>query len=166
MQVAVFSDIHDHEDNLYKAIKLVKERNIDFVLGLGDFCYPGITRIFVESHLRFNCVFGNNDGDKLRIYQESEKSEGRVVFADDDFDALTVDKKKVYITHYPAIARPVAKSGDYKAVFYGHDHQAFSQVLENGCLLSNPGELCGLKTGKASFGIWDTLKNEFQHVYL
>ena len=52
------------------------------------------------------------------------------------------------------IARPLAASGSYDLVCYGHDHTAYQERTENTVLL-NPGELMGLN-GKTTFATFDT----------
>jgi hypothetical protein len=70
--------------------------------------------------------------------------------------------RNVAAQHYPALARGLAATGDYDAVFYGHNHDQHEQRLtvgEGEVLLANPGTLAAM--GKAqTFRIYDTEANE------
>ncbi len=142
----------------------VKKQGIDQALVLGDFCAPPTVRQLVSSGLRCFCIYGNNDGDRGRMLKAALDSEGRVTFGDNEFDVYTFEDKKVFVTHYPQIAKDVAASGNYTAVFYGHDHQRFQETLKNGTLLLNPGEVWGWLTGVASYAVWDTETNQAEIV--
>ncbi|MBI3559058.1 YfcE family phosphodiesterase [Candidatus Gottesmanbacteria bacterium] len=160
MKIALISDIHDNEHNLREAIKVIKENNINEIIALGDYCYPGIIRYFISTGLKFRGIFGNNDGDRAGMMQDAMKNNGQVVLARGEFDEYEIDSSKIFVTHYPQIAEEMASSGKYNVVFYGHDHIFRSEKLANGCLIFNPGEISGLKTGAVSLGIWDSVSHE------
>jgi hypothetical protein len=65
---------------------------------------------------------------------------------------------RIAVNHYPHIARPLAESGDYDAVFYGHDHTALVERVGD-CLLLNPGEVMG-RFGRSTFAWYDTETGE------
>ncbi|MEX2033388.1 MAG: YfcE family phosphodiesterase [Candidatus Colwellbacteria bacterium] len=166
MKYAVFSDSHDNFYNLEQAIKLVKERNITTVFHLGDFCAPGAVRTMTaHKDLKWICVWGNNEGAKAQIVLE-QKNNPNFDVANESFRELEIEGKKIFLVHFPELARHAALTGEYQAVFYGHDHQKKVEKLENGTLLANPGELAGFATGQPSFGIWDAKTNEFEIVDL
>lgn len=52
----------------------------------------------------------------------------------------------------------MAKSGDYDAVFYGHDHIKNMEVVWD-CLLLNPWEVSAHKTHTATYAVYDTDSN-------
>jgi uncharacterized protein len=56
--------------------------------------------------------------------------------------------------HYPEIAKKLAESGNYDAVFYGHTHRPWEETIGS-CRLVNPGELAGQRY-KPCFAIYDT----------
>lgn len=64
--------------------------------------------------------------------------------------------KQIAVNHYPEIARPLAESGKYDAVFYGHDHISHMELIDKALLL-NPGEVMG-RFGKSTFAWYDTEK--------
>lgn len=59
----------------------------------------------------------------------------------------------------------MAKSWDFDAVFYGHDHK-YNMDKINDCIVVNPGELGAHKFGKASFALYDTKTNAAEIVFL
>lgn len=168
MKIAIFSDSHDHVEALNTAISLVKKRGITTGLHLGDFCAPFMTSILADSEIKWFGVWGNNDGDKLQGYRMTEGKnapDGSPAFevAQGDFMELELEGRKLFLTHYPQIARIAALSGQFNAVFFGHNHKQSSEVL-NDVLLANPGELCGTRFGTRSFMIYDTDSNTVEHI--
>jgi len=165
MNIGIISDIHDQKENLEAVLSQLKQHEVEEILVLGDFCAPPTVKQLVESGLTCHCIFGNNDGDKSRILLTAQSSNGRVNFSSDDFDSIEIDRRKIFITHYPEIAHGIAASGLYDAVFYGHNHQAHQEIVGN-CLLLNPGEVWGWLHGKVSFAIWDTQANSAEIMYV
>jgi putative phosphoesterase len=164
MLIAVFSDSHDNMENIKKAVELAKERGITRGLHLGDFCAPPTLTLLATSGLTWQCVWGNVDGDKLLSYQRVQEH-GTMDLVPEDFRELEIEGRKLFLTHYPQIARIAALSGSYDATFHGHNHEANQEVVGK-TLLANPGEIAGFRFGKPSFGIYDTETNTFEHVYL
>ncbi len=115
--------------------------------------------------LKWICVWGNNDGAKAQIVLEQKNNSDFDISAE-TFKGLELEGKKLFLVHFPELAMHAALTGNYNTVFYGHDHQAKVEKLDNGTLLANPGELSGMATGKPSFGIWDSEQNEMELIYL
>lgn len=78
---------------------------------------------------------------------------------------MEFDKRKIFITHYPDLAKPMAKTGIYDEVFYGHNHKKNEEKIGD-CLVVNPGEISAHKTGVATFVIYDTKKNNVNFIEL
>src|SRR3989344_2426426 len=166
MKYAVISDSHDHFYNLEQAVKIIKERGITTCFHLGDYCAPGFIRAMVaHKNINWICVWGNVDGAKAKIILE-QKNTPNFDIAEEHFREVETDGKKIFLVHFPDLARHAAKSGEYAAVFYGDNHEKYAEKLDNGALLANPGELAGFATGRPSFGIWDSDTNEFEIVDL
>lgn len=163
MKIAIFSDSHDHLSAMAWATQKAQELGISQAIHLGDFCSPPIVSQLADCGLHVTAVWGNCDGDKLLCYRRVVEK-ATIDFADGDFREFQIDGKKLFLTHYPQIARLAALSGQYDACFYGHDHEAHSEMIAN-TLYANPGEIAGTKTGKISFGIYDTESNNLQHLY-
>lgn len=162
MKIAVISDIHDNIWNLDKALKIVKKKGLDTAIFCGDYCAPTSFKLATEQFKLAYCVWGNVDGEKFKITKRIYEEGVEHVKLLGEFGSTEIDGKKVAIIHNPQIARGLAHSDLYDAVFYGHIHEA--KVEEVGdTLLANPGEIMG-KNGKPSFGIWDSAENQMEIV--
>lgn len=166
MLIAVFSDIHDNITNLEKFFNDIKNKEIEALICLGDFVSPSIVKRIIESGYKTYAVWGNNEGERMKITQFVIESKGKFELSSNTESLLEIDGKKVYMNHYPEIVKYMAKTGDFDAVFYGHDHTEFYEKLENGCIICNPGEIYGHLTGKTSYAIWDTQKNSITQLKL
>jgi putative phosphoesterase len=67
MKIGIMSDSHDHIENIKKCVALFREREVEFVIHLGDFVNPNSVRAM--KGLKLIAVFGNNDGDIFRLMQ-------------------------------------------------------------------------------------------------
>lgn len=168
MLIAIFSDTHDHLHHMRTALDMVKEKGITTGIHLGDFCAPPAVELLADSGLKWYGVWGNVDGDRMLAW-ERVKDKGTVDMVTTDFRELELEGRKLFLTHYPQIARIAALSGQYDAVFHGHNHQASTEVVSahgKETLLANPGELCGIRYGTPTFGIYTTEANTLEHVAL
>lgn len=152
MRIAILSDTHDHIWKIDQALQ--QAAGADLFLHCGDLCSP-----FVIRHLAAGCrerpvhiVWGNNDGDTQLITRVA--SEFPFIVLHGQLAELELDGVRVAINHYPEIASPLAASGRYDLVCYGHDHIAHQSRVGD-CLLLNPGEILGMK-GSRSFAWFDT----------
>ena len=94
------------------------------------------------------------------------ESKGKMILSRTEHMEVGIDGKKAFLIHRHDFVKSLAKSGDFNAVFYGHNHIQYVEKLPNGCLLANPGEVSGHGTGKVSFMIWDTQKNEVETIHI
>lgn len=161
MLVGVLSDIHDNLENLERALMVFRDRGLDTLFFLGDFCSPIPSRVLGSYEGTVHCVFGNGDGDRFAIRG----------FASEGFEALKlhgewaeveVGGRKAALTHYPFYARALARTGDYDAVFSGHTHERHEERVGD-TLWVNPGEVLGWK-GTPSVAVWDTQAHSVEFV--
>lgn len=163
MKVAVISDIHDNLWNLERALHLIRESGAGVLLFLGDLCSP-----FTLEHLAegfdgpIHVVFGNNDGDTFHITRVAAMHPQVTLHG--QLAELEIDGRKLALNHYPEIARRLAESGGFHAVFSGHDHRRYQHRIGE-TLWANPGEIMG-RYGQPSFGVYETTLGEFNHVNL
>jgi uncharacterized protein len=158
MKLAVISDIHENIHNLIMFLDVVEKHNVEKIIFLGDFINNGIAKTLASSEIPVFAIWGNNDGDKVAITKTSLMEKSNLTVGFDTFDFLEFDNRKIFLTHYPVLAKPMAKSGDFDAVFYGHDHIANLDKI-NGCIIVNPGEISAHKKGEATFAIYDAETN-------
>lgn len=151
MKVAICSDIHDNIWKLEKALPLMGEAGA--LIFCGDFCAPFTLAQMAEGFSGpVHVVFGNNDGDPRLLTQVAGKHANVTLHG--QFAEIELDGLKVAVNHYPEIARPIAESGRYGMVCYGHDHKLF-QAQIGATLLVNPGEIMG-RFGRSTFMLVDT----------
>ena len=151
MKLAVCSDIHDNIWKLEKALPLMSEAGA--LIFCGDFCAPFTLAQMAEGFGGpIHVVFGNNDGDPRLLTKVASKHDHVTLHG--QFAELEMDGLQVAVNHYPEIARPVAESGRYGLVCYGHDHKLFQEWVGQ-TLLINPGEIMG-RWGRSTFMLVDT----------
>jgi putative phosphoesterase len=162
MRIAVISDTHDNIWKLDEAIPQLKLA--DVVLHCGDIISPFMIVRLGEGlpELPIHLVWGNNDGDKRLL--TTKAAETGHVFIHGDFAELEFGEIRVAVNHYPEIARPLAESGRYDLVCYGHDHILHEEYIGRTAFM-NPGELMGLN-GRSTFCIFDTKNKEISWVEL
>ena len=164
MLIGVFSDVHDHLDNLRETLKVFKEREVEALIFCGDFCSPIPARLVAEEFEGdIHCVFGNGDGDRFAMLSAANSQYPNLKLHG-EYAELEVEWGKVAVTHYPFYARALALSEDYVAVFSGHTHEAHIETMGS-CLWLSPGDVMGWK-GKATCAIYDDHVNEGQIVTL
>ncbi len=144
----VLSDSHDNMDKLKKIPDLIQEYNIDTIFHCGDFVSPFTLPYLILDDIDFYGAFGNNDGEKLLLYEKSNKKikNGPIT--------IKKDGKKIFLMHEPYSLEAAENSGIYDYVFFGHTHEIVNRKTGKTVVL-NPGEFSGWLTGKATYGIID-----------
>jgi putative phosphoesterase len=160
MRLAVLSDIHDNIWKLAAAIEAVQ--NTDALLCCGDLCSPFIIHQLGGSYARpIHIIFGNNDADLFRITANARKYAHITLHG--EFFRAEFDSRKVAAVHFDNIARPLAASGEFDLVCFGHNH-IYEIARPSRTLLVNPGPIMGAKFGPggaaidvpSTFVIYDT----------
>ena len=161
MKVAVLSDCHDRLENLQKVLDQIQDAEV--ALFCGDYCAPFTLKMLATGFQGpLHSVLGNNDGDVFLLLRIAQQA-GNVTFYQ-PMASLELDGRRVAVVHYPEFGEPLALSGEYDAVFSGHNHTAEAKMLGS-TLWANPGELMG-RYGKPSFGLYDTETNTFEIVWI
>ncbi|HDN95089.1 MAG TPA: metallophosphoesterase, partial [Nitrospirae bacterium] len=57
MKIGIMSDSHDHVNNIQKSIQAFRERDVDYILHLGDYVNPNSVREF--KGVKLVGIFGN-----------------------------------------------------------------------------------------------------------
>jgi putative phosphoesterase len=166
MKIAVISDTHDNISKVEQTLQLIKEKDCEAIIHCGDFCAPFTAGLISTSGLPIYACFGNNDEDHSAIYRKLKAKE--LFSLADEYGEIIIDDNKIAFCHYPKLGELLAKSGDYQAVFHGHTHEAYQEIVGQ-TLLANPGAVCGIQKGKlglASFGIYVTSSASFTLINL
>ncbi|MEM9144286.1 MAG: YfcE family phosphodiesterase, partial [Bacteroidota bacterium] len=160
MKITIISDIHDHVENLQKALTLEALQQTDVLLCCGDLCSPFMIKLLAQGYSRpIHTVLGNNDGDLAAFIQISRAFPHFHMHGEyfrDDVDGLTLA-----MNHYPEKARALAQTQKYDVVCYGHNHTLSTDEAFGHSLCINPGTLMGFHGGNlgktpATFLILDT----------
>ena len=155
MKVAIISDIHENFHNLILALEEVEKHDIDLMICLGDLMNSGVAKILAAQDYPVHMIWGNNDGEKVEIVTAAHRENSKLTYSVSTYDFMEIDDKQVFVTHYDDLAVPMALSGKYNAVFYGHNHLVKSERIDNVWIV-NPGEIAAQKTGRATFAMYDT----------
>lgn len=170
MKIAIISDIHDHINNLQKALALPRLQATEALLCCGDLCSPFILKLLGGTYSKsMHIVLGNNDGDVAALINVSKKHPNLNIHG--EYFRGELGGKSFAMNHYPDKARILAEHGGFDVVCYGHNHQLVAHEILNDTLFINPGTVMGfhggsLKTVPATFLILDTKTLETQVHYL
>lgn len=149
MKIGVMADSHDHVPRIRQAVELFNEERVGLVIHAGDFVSPFAVKPLKDLKSRVLAVFGNNDGELLGVAAQFVgvgELHPRIATA-------ALGGRRIAVVHYPELAEPLGRSGDYDIVVYGHTHEV-EERLEKGLLL-NPGEVCGWLSGRSTVALVD-----------
>lgn len=129
MKLAIISDIHDNAHNLVMALDQIKDYNVEKIIFLWDFCGAAIAWILCKAPKEVIAIRWNNDWDKTLITKFSLQEWSNLKVGFDVFDNIEIDNRKIFLSHYPTLANPIAKSWDFDAVFYWHNHLKKKELI-------------------------------------
>ena len=159
MKIGVISDTHDNLPKIEKAVNLFNRKEVKLVLHAGDFISPFTANELEKLNCRLVGVFGNNDGEKFLLRARIERI-GEIA---EDVKTLELNGRKIIITHKDLLVEPLARSGMYDLVVYGHTHKPDIRKVD-GTLVVNPGEAGGGLYGRSTVAIVDLEKMEAELV--
>lgn len=149
MLVGVMADSHDNVPKVREAVELFNRHAVELVVHAGDFVAPFAVTPLAELDAPLLAVLGNNDGERVGLTAKLAEL-GQV---DPNLAVADVEGRWIAVTHYPEIARPLAASGRYDLVVFGHNHAL--EVTTGETLLVNPGETGGWLTGRSTVAVAD-----------
>ena len=117
--IGIISDTHENEEAVKKAVKIFKEKNVEFVVHCGDIISPPMLEYFRGLKMKF--VFGNNDGETNGLNNTAKKF-GFEELADEK--KFEYKEKKFYVYHGTKRNKldEAIKSNKYDYVLTGHTH--------------------------------------------
>lgn len=153
MKIIVLSDVHDNIWNLERALDLAGE--VQALISCGDMCSPfTLDRLGQGVSGPVHAVLGNNDGDVFLMIQSILPRHPNVTLHGTPMAEVTLGGRQIAVVHFPQIAEPLAMSGRYDLVCYGHSHRR--EIARVGRTLRlNPGEISGVFEDP-SFALYDT----------
>jgi putative phosphoesterase len=146
MRLAILSDIHDNLWNLALSMQIV--RTADVLLCCGDLCSPFVIDEITSCECPVHIVFGNNDADLYRITSKALRKPNCQLHG--ELFQATLGGRRIAMNHFDYLARPMAKSGNYDLVCFGHNHE-FEISRQDSTLLINPGPIMGAKFSPAGW---------------
>lgn len=161
MIIAIMSDSHDHLNQIEQAVAKAIKHKAKAIIHCGDFVAPFSLKLFAKPNIPLFGVFGNNDGDKIKMLKYS-KTILKNVKLFERFGEVTLGNKKIAFTHFFDIAKPLALTNKYDLVCFGHSHTWYLKEINN-TLLLNPGEIMG-KDKSPGFAVYDTDTNSILEV--
>ncbi len=161
MRLGVMADSHDNVPMVRRAVELFNRRGVDLVIHAGDFIAPFAVAPLADLDCRVVAVFGNNDGERVVLAKKLEAI-GEV---HPNLAEAELGGRRIAAMHYPELAEPIAASGRYDLVIYGHTHEIDVRRVapearpetvvapEAETVLLNPGEVGGWLTGRSTAAI-------------
>jgi putative phosphoesterase len=137
MQIAILSDTHSRYQTVEKALQLLQDRKINFVIHCGDIDDADTVWLFQGFTAHF--VFGNCDTERASLRQAIH---GIGETLHEPFGHLELEGVKIAFLHGDdrLLMRDVENSGHFDFLFYGHTHQAAEHVT-GPTRVVNPGAL-------------------------
>lgn len=164
MIIGLISDTHDRLSLIDEAVKQLNSLNVELVLHAGDFISPFVTNSFKNLKAPLIGVFGNNDGDRVLLKQKFAEfgADIRGRFAFEIIDGL-----RIALLHgdNSELMRSLLELESYDVLIFGHTHVPKTYRKGN-TLIINPGEVCGLLTGKPTMSLLDTSTLEVKTIPL
>ena len=164
MKIGVVSDSHDDGRRLAAAVAQARDWGAQAILHCGDIIGPNTLNAALAFGLPVHAVHGNNLGDLPRMMRAAHESAGALMYYGGDA-SLELGGRRLFMIHYPHLARGMAATGDFDAVFCGHSHEAAIDATDNirggRTLLVNPGTVAGLGA-PATFVLGDLADLSFE----
>jgi putative phosphoesterase len=146
VKIGVVSDSHDHGTRLAAAVERARAWGAQAILHCGDIIGPNSLRRAMAVGLPLHAVHGNNIGDMLSMQRMAQASNGALIYYGGDA-SFELAGRRLFMTHYPHLARGMACTGDFDAVFCGHSHVAQIDGVAGArgfTPLINPGTVAGI----------------------
>ncbi|PLS81600.1 hypothetical protein CYG49_01730 [Candidatus Saccharibacteria bacterium] len=173
MKIGILSDTHDRQPTLQKALTLLLERDIDYLIHCGDWTKPetviAITE-FTRTHgIPFSGVLGNRDDHEQLIQLSSSLSSALTLPPGSEVLHLAIDNRRitVYHGHHKPTLKRLIDTMDYDALLTGHTHKPRIDEVDQR-LIINPGSTAfsiPRKKEPRSVAIYDTSTHSAEILY-
>lgn len=151
MNIGVLSDSHDHVGLVRQALEAFAARGVGAILHAGDIVAPFTAKLLADKDLigdaAVHVIYGNNDGERAGL---------KTLLPRIDDGPLRVELGgRVIVMHHFIKWFTDADLAGADVVISGHNHEARIETRD-GVLYLNPGETCGVLTGRPTAAILDT----------
>jgi len=148
MKIGIISDTHKKLGRAKKAIDLLIDKGVEFIVHAGDIVKVEVLEYLEEKNIRYVAVLGNND---FHLYSVVDKFN---LFSEPHYFKLA--NKTWKLMHYPKYIFPL----DTDIIVYGHTHDV--DISFNGKnLILNPGEVCARDHGFSTCMTLDIEENRY-----
>lgn len=141
MTIAVMSDLHDNLVAWKVIVEQLKKDQISRLINCGDAAAPDMLADMARTFPgQIDTVFGNVAD------RETEKelvTKIPNICHHGDVADISLEKRRIFFTHFPKIALTRVATGKYDLVCYGHDHLKRAEKIGR-TLLLNPGTAGGM----------------------
>jgi len=127
-KIGIISDTHSKIKRAYKAIDLLVEQKVDFLIHAGDIVKVEVLEYMKQQNTPYIAVYGNND-KKLYSYHKDYN----LVQEPHYFNFKKTSFKLMHLPYY--------MSPDASIVIFGHTHEYEVQMVGK-TLFLNSGEVC------------------------
>jgi hypothetical protein len=131
---------------LFRAIAWARDWGAQAILHCGDVIGANTLRRAMDVGLPMHVIHGNNLGDIPSMSRLAFESRGVLTYYGAEA-TLELGQRRLFMIHYPHLARGMALTGDYDAVFCGHSHRAgierIAGIRGGHTWLVNPGTVAG-----------------------
>ena len=159
MLIGILSDTHDDMSAIRRAVDTFNTRGVSHVIHAGDLVSPFTFELFSTLQCNMTAIFGNNDGDRVLLKQNSKGNIHPQPFL------MTFNEKRIVVVHEPDLVDALADSGHFDLVIYGHTHTPDVRKI-NTTLIINPGKTALLHKGKSSIALLESEKMETEIISL
>ena len=147
MKICIVSDSHDRADPLLAAVHEARREGASAVIHCGDLIGSHTLRPLRDLDVEVHLVHGNNLGDMPALWRLCESSGGRLIYHGGEAE-FVLGGRRLFVTHFPHLARGMACTGDYDVVCCGHSHAVSLTRQDNirgdRTWLVNPGTVAGV----------------------
>ena len=134
MRIGIISDTHKKVGRAKKAIDLLLEKEVEFIVHAGDVVEEEVLEYLESSSINYVAVLGNNDFHLYKVIDKYNLKSEPYYFK--------LANKTFKLMHYPKYMFPL----DTNIIIYGHTHDV--DITFNGKnLILNPGETCARDHG-------------------
>ena len=164
MIIGLISDTHDRLPLIDEAVNLLNQIDVKLVLHAGDYIAPFVASSFKQLNAPLVGVFGNNDGDRTLLTKKFAEFgadiRGRFAF-------VVVDGLRIALLHGDEtdLMKSLLELESHDVLVCGHTH-APKTYRKGRTLVINPGEACGILSGKPTMSLLDTEKLEVKMLSL
>ncbi|MBN1233795.1 MAG: metallophosphoesterase [Candidatus Coatesbacteria bacterium] len=148
MKIGILSDSHDNLQKVKAASEIFRKSNAGLIIHAGDIVAPFTLKPLLELNVPVYAVRGNNDGEVILLNNLIARTNGRFLRSS---CFVKWNDIRIAIFHEQDIALELKDCPNFDLVVFGHTHEIF--ISKGKPLILNPGESCGILSGRSTAAI-------------